>query len=438
MNNLSKHVRSDKAKWIITGIVFVLILAILGGVVAAVVTETNPKDWFKNPSEGGAEEAPLEGAVIENGVEDGVRIISSKIAPNDYALNNVLSSADTAYSISATIVPSTAENKIINWSVAWNNASSEWAQGKIVTDYVIIGAKTSESGESITVTCLKDFGESIVITATSAGDESIKATCRVEYIKKVIAVNYTFKYGDNPIESIVADEDGVYRFDYTGEEKSYVFTPVPLYSNYTLDISYTSSISGKYTDAFGYGSDVNLDSSSLLAGLSNIVLEPELSDKGKDFVSRVKSIHPSEMRWQGMAPAYTAAMNIYAELSGTDLTHSLVVNAHAALLSVDGPGVFIQGQDSAWKAAQKLQDVLNSYTAPVSSGDFMGGIEISSVDMLLQAAKACNAAKKGIVEYTVTFANDDFTYGFKISLGYTEGSLNVVRGIESSVPVIVF
>lgn len=46
--------------------------------------------------------------------------------------------------------------------------------------------------------------------------------------------------------------------------------------------------------------------------------------------------------------------------------------------------------------------------------------------------------KKGIVEYTVTFANDDFTYGFKISLGYTEGSLNVVRGIESSVPVIVF
>lgn len=45
MSNLNNHIKSDKAKWIITGIVFVLILAILGGVVAAIVTETNPKDW---------------------------------------------------------------------------------------------------------------------------------------------------------------------------------------------------------------------------------------------------------------------------------------------------------------------------------------------------------------------------------------------------------
>ena len=45
MSNLNNHIKSDKAKWIITGIVLVFILAILGGVVAAIVTETNPKDW---------------------------------------------------------------------------------------------------------------------------------------------------------------------------------------------------------------------------------------------------------------------------------------------------------------------------------------------------------------------------------------------------------
>lgn len=45
MSNLNNHIKSDKAKWVITGIVLVLILAILGGVVAAIVTETNPKDW---------------------------------------------------------------------------------------------------------------------------------------------------------------------------------------------------------------------------------------------------------------------------------------------------------------------------------------------------------------------------------------------------------
>ena len=53
MSNLNKHVKSDKVKWIITGIVLVLILAILGGVLAAVLTEINPKDWFtKDESEG--------------------------------------------------------------------------------------------------------------------------------------------------------------------------------------------------------------------------------------------------------------------------------------------------------------------------------------------------------------------------------------------------
>lgn len=46
MSNLNNHIKSDKAKWVIMGIVLVLILAILGGVVAAIVTETNPKDWL--------------------------------------------------------------------------------------------------------------------------------------------------------------------------------------------------------------------------------------------------------------------------------------------------------------------------------------------------------------------------------------------------------
>lgn len=59
MSNLNKHVKSDKVKWIITGIALVLILAILGGVLAAVLTEINPKDWFtEDESEGGDSISP--------------------------------------------------------------------------------------------------------------------------------------------------------------------------------------------------------------------------------------------------------------------------------------------------------------------------------------------------------------------------------------------
>jgi len=86
----------------------------------------------------------------------------------------------------------------------------------------------------------------------------------------------------------------------------------------------------------------------------------------------------------------------------------------------------------------EAKEVLSSYTPPETSGGFMGGVQISSVDALLQAAKACNAAQKGIVEYTVTFASEDLSYTSKISLGYTASSLNVVRGIEVSLSSIVF
>lgn len=44
MKNLNQHVKSDKVKWIITGIALVLILAVLGGVVAMLVMNRNSEE----------------------------------------------------------------------------------------------------------------------------------------------------------------------------------------------------------------------------------------------------------------------------------------------------------------------------------------------------------------------------------------------------------
>ena len=46
-NNLERHKRSDKAKWAFTAIAFILVFVMLGGLIAAVVTETNPADWIQ-------------------------------------------------------------------------------------------------------------------------------------------------------------------------------------------------------------------------------------------------------------------------------------------------------------------------------------------------------------------------------------------------------
>lgn len=51
MKNLNQHVKSDKVKWIITGIVLVFILAVLGGVVAMLFVERGGDDSTTSAAE---------------------------------------------------------------------------------------------------------------------------------------------------------------------------------------------------------------------------------------------------------------------------------------------------------------------------------------------------------------------------------------------------
>lgn len=88
-----------------------------------------------------------------------------------------------AYTISATITPANATNQKVDWSVAFANPASSWAQGKKVTDYVTI-TPTSDGALTATLTCLKAFGEQIIISCTSRSQTMQKATCTVDYVKR--------------------------------------------------------------------------------------------------------------------------------------------------------------------------------------------------------------------------------------------------------------
>lgn len=375
------------------------------------------------------------GAVIDTSVENGIKVMSAKIPFAEFAANGVSAQADSAYTLTATIKPETAENKTVNWSIAWSNANSEWASGKTVTDYVTISAEVTESGEDITVTCLKDFGETVTITAVSDFDESIKGTCFVDYRKRIVSLNYSFQYDDSPVEGISADADGVYRFDYTGDVKNYTVTPVPVYSAYTIDVEYKNTINGSFSDSFGYENGVTFDSIYLSAGLTGVIVEPELSSDGQLFVNTVESVLSAyNNAFVGMMMRLD---ELYPKLSEQDKAHSRIKNAYqvyqimqSALISSGNGSIPIEVRTEAG-------EVFNSYTPPVSNGSFMGGVTIPSIDALLQAAKMCNDSQKGIVEYTITFTSDDLSYSSKISLGYTASSLNVVRGIEMSLPSLV-
>lgn len=95
--------------------------------------------------------------------------------------------AGNTVKITATITPENATNQNVTWSVAWKNPSSSWARGKTVTDYVTVTPDSSNS-KIATVTCVKAFSEQVIVTATAAGNTSVKKTCTVDYEKRVLGI----------------------------------------------------------------------------------------------------------------------------------------------------------------------------------------------------------------------------------------------------------
>ena len=60
----------------------------------------------------------------------------------------------------------------------------------------------------------------------------------------------------------------------------------------------------------------------------------------------------------------------------------------------------------------------------------MDTIQISSLDIFLQNALACNNESKGIIEYFVKYSSGDYVYDYKLSVGFTSSSLQAVRNVE--------
>lgn len=82
--------------------------------------------------------------------------------------------------LQATVLPSNAADLSVNWTVAFVNPSAAWAAGKNPYSYVAV--VSSSPGSAIaTVTCLKAFGEQIVIEVSSLANPDAAASCVVDY-----------------------------------------------------------------------------------------------------------------------------------------------------------------------------------------------------------------------------------------------------------------
>lgn len=134
----------------------------------------------------------------------------------------------TSITLTATVKPVTADNKTVDWSVSFVDASSAWATGKTVTDYITVTPQ-SDGSTTATVQCLKDFGAQIKVTVTSRENAGAKAECTVDFAKRLTGITGKISGG----ATFDALTDG--SFNYGNPDDTLVIDYTYTYSAYTVD-----------------------------------------------------------------------------------------------------------------------------------------------------------------------------------------------------------
>ena len=197
---MAKNNTSYKKSKILNGVLGgLLALVVAGGVAFVGVLSNGFKNWdnIKPPAQeepNSPEDNTTKGeASIENGESAGIRLMAMKIPVAEYKTYGVSVQAETAYTVTATVYPEDAANKKVDWSVAFANASSTWASGKKVTDYVTV-TPSADGALTAVVQNVAAFGEQIIVKTTSRDNAEAYATLNVEYLQRT--TGYTLTLND--------------------------------------------------------------------------------------------------------------------------------------------------------------------------------------------------------------------------------------------------
>lgn len=183
-NNFNRHVKSDSIKWALTFIAILLIMATLGLLLASVITQKSIQDMFDFSSETTEKSSSSYGDIIvSDTLENGISLSIYDSFLNTSDLDNELNNSNS-FTLVASINPSNASNKLVEWSASFQNAESEWAEGKNVSEYISV-EPSSEGALTANVKCLKSFAERIEVTVTSLANSEISATCVLDYARRI-------------------------------------------------------------------------------------------------------------------------------------------------------------------------------------------------------------------------------------------------------------
>ena len=323
---LYAHKRSDKVKWVVS---FLLIFVLLAGLIGAWVLLLKPEESAPEQDEGGA--------IITEGEDNGIKLMSAKIAPEDYAANGISAMAETAYQLTATVTPENATDKAVDWAVAFVNPSGEWATGKTVTDYVTV-TPTADGALTANVECLQAFGEQVRVTVTSRDNTSVKANATVDYTQKLKGVNATFGstlLWNGMKKSFDLDASGqpaeVWKFDYTTS----AHTIEDEYTT-TVKISFSSRVS-QVEDAVGV--KFTWAGETITSGMPSF----DKTFFDKVFVTPDGAVSANAEQYNKLVNALAKGIGLFdVEVSVTG-TYSSKINTISITVTSDGMNIRVEG-----------------------------------------------------------------------------------------------
>lgn len=318
------------------GILAVLLVLVLAGAAALVgVLSDGFKNWDKfKPEEEQTEEG---GAVITEGESHGMKLMSTRIAPEDYDEYGISPMAETAYLLTATITPENATNKAVDWTIAFVNAESEWATGKTVTDYVTV-TPTSDGALTANVECLQAFGEQVRVTVTSRDNTAVKANATVDYTEKLSAVKATFGstvLSNGMTKSFDLDASGqpaeAWTFDYTT-------------SAHTIADEYTTTVKISFADGVSavesaVGVEFTWAGETITSGMPSF----DKTFFDKVFVTESGAVSANPTQYNKLVSALSAGVTLFEVEVSTTGTYGNKTDTYQVKVTSDGLNIRVEG-----------------------------------------------------------------------------------------------
>ena len=319
-----------------TGFLAVLLVLVIAGAAALVgVLSDGFKNWDKfKPEEEQTEEG---GAVITEGESHGMKLMSTRIAPEDYDEYGISPMAETAYLLTATITPENATNKAVDWTIAFVNAESEWATGKTVTDYVTV-TPTADGALTANVECLQAFGEQVRVTVTSRDNTAVKANATVDYTEKLSAVKATFGstvLSNGMTKSFDLDASGqpaeAWTFDYTT-------------SAHTIADEYTTTVKISFADGVSavesaVGVEFTWAGETITSGMPSF----DKTFFDKVFVTESGAVSANPAQYNKLVNALSSGVTLFEVEVSTTGTYGSKTDTYTINVTSDGLNIRVEG-----------------------------------------------------------------------------------------------